>query len=148
VRNYNVILGTNASTSLGFAVTHIDGRVVSPVESVTQEPMFCVTLQQSLRLGPYQIRTKNVVVSESVSTNITQTGVLSPSKNLVKEKLYDFSDRLWDGSTTLNLPLTNWTQDSVVIEKRTVVGRPEEASLVDGKIHCGLTPVVHQGCVE
>jgi len=59
--------------------------------------------------------------------------VLSPSENLVKERLCDFPNRLWDGSTTLNVPLTNWTQDPVVIEKGTVVGRLEEASLADGQ---------------
>jgi len=36
VRNCNVILETNTLISLGFTVTHVDGIVVSPVESVTE----------------------------------------------------------------------------------------------------------------
>ena len=45
-RNCSTILKTNALTSLGFTVTHIDGTIVSQVESITetdQEPTFCVT---------------------------------------------------------------------------------------------------------
>ena len=80
VRNCSVILGTNALTSLGFTVTHIDGTVVSPVESkaeAEQESMFCVTLQQSLRLDPYQTRSTDVSLSDEVTTNTMQTCVVS-----------------------------------------------------------------------
>ena len=51
----------------------------------------------------------------------------------MKERLCGFLDRLWDGNTTLNVLMTNWAHDPVVIEKGTFVGRLEEASLVDGQ---------------
>ena len=56
--------------------------------------MFCVTLQQSLRLGPYQTQTTDVSLSDEVTTNTMQTGVLSPSDDLMKERLCDFPDEL------------------------------------------------------
>jgi len=51
VRN---VLGMNALTSLGFIMSHVDGTIVSPVDSkveAKQESLFCVTLQKSLRFG-------------------------------------------------------------------------------------------------
>ena len=136
MRNCACILGTNALTSLGFSVTHIDGTVVSPVESgpeANQEKLFCVSLQQSLRLGPYQTRTTKVRLSADVTISTMQTGMLSPSEELVREKLCDFPDELWDGNKVFSVPLTNWTQEPVVLEKGTIVERTEEVSLIDGQ---------------
>jgi len=49
------------------------------------------------------------------------------------EKLCDFPDELWVGKRTFSVPLTNWSQEPVVLQKNTVVGKIEEASLVDGQ---------------
>ena len=57
--------------------------------------------------------------------------VLSPTDDLMKERLCDFPDELWNGKKAFSLPLTNWTQEPVVLEKGTVVGRLEEVSLVE-----------------
>jgi len=124
-------------TSLGFTVTHIDGTVVSPVEGkaeVKQESMFCFTLQQSLLLlCPYQTQTAKVCLSDNVAANTMQTGVLSPTDDLIVERLCGLPDELWVGQKAVSVPLTNWTQEPVILEKGTVVGRLEEASLIDGQ---------------
>ena len=80
VRNCGVIFSTNALTSLGFTVTYIDGAVVSPEErkvdnEANQESVFCVTLQQSSRLGPYQTRITEVNLSDDVTANTIQIDV-------------------------------------------------------------------------
>jgi len=62
-----------------------------------------------------------------------QTDVLSPTDDLIMEKLCDFPDELWVGKRTFSVLFTNWSQEPVVLQKNTVVGKIEEASLVDGQ---------------
>jgi len=75
-----------------------------------------------VKTWPIPTRTMNVSLSDDVTINTTQTGMLSPSEELVREKLCDFPDELWDGKEAFSVPLTNWTQEPVVLKKGTIVG--------------------------
>jgi len=48
IRNCSIISGTNTLTSL---VSHVNGTVVSPVDSKVGESLFCVTLQNRFDLA-------------------------------------------------------------------------------------------------
>jgi len=117
-------------------VSHVDGTVVSPVDNkieAKQESLFCVALQKSLRLGQCQTQIVEVYLSDSVTADTMQTGVLSPTDDLIMEKLCDFPDELWIGKRTFSVPLTNWSQEPVVLQKNTAFGKIEKARLVDGQ---------------
>ena len=81
----------------------VSERVTVHVE--TKNGQNCITLQQLLRLDPYQTQGVNVHVSlsDDVITNTRQIGLLSPSEELVQERLCGFLDELWDGKETYSV---------------------------------------------
>ena len=67
---------------------------------------------------------------KGVLSHTTKLGLLGPVANLAKAQC-NFVEELWTGAEALNVPITNWTVEPIVVAKDQMVGEIEEVSLVD-----------------
>ena len=150
----HMVMGTNALEDLGFCIITNEGAKVIP-EGVTEpseqfnatnesKPIVAehsklnekhpsqvkLILEKELHLGSNQAKLARVKVNGNPKAIQGEVLVVTLHEGILAEKLCDFMVELWVGGTTPTLSLTNWGHFPVIIEKDTVIGMVEEASLV------------------
>ena len=96
-----------------------------------------VVLDNHLHIGPFQTKTIPLNVVSAVISDLQTIAMITPS-GVVANLQCDFTDEVWDSSTSSILVIINWSGKSLAIEQGTTVGGMEEVDLVS-LIQCGVT---------
>ena len=138
-----LVLGTNALEPLGFQITHPSGERVSPAgagckpvgpQPVEAEPNAAATvhviLDQKLRLGPFQSKTVKASTSGAECENGVQSKLVTPCKKLANMQC-DFVEEVWEGKSSGEVLITNWSGEPLNIESGEIIGDVEPVSRVN-----------------
>ena len=121
---------------LGIEVTHTDGSVIAPSPVRIQEDdnkvkILRLTLEKTVHLMPQQSKWVRAIVEVPDATcETTQLGMISPKAEALAEVTCDFLEGLWSGEQAVLILMNNWSSNTVLVTKGTVVGQVEEVDLV------------------
>ena len=136
LQDCGVLLGTNALVDLGIEVTHRDGSVIAPSPVRIQEEdnkvrILRLTLEKTVHLMPQQSKWVRAIVEVPDATcETTQLGMISLKAEALAEVTCDFLEGLWSGEQAVLIPMNNWSSNTVLVTKGTVVGQVEGVDLV------------------
>ena len=129
-----MVLGTNALVEFGFQLVHTDGRVVSPATADPKQPVVTaaaqVVLAYTMHLAPGQTKLAKVNLVSGKNINLNGLKLISPKEGVLAERTCDFAEELWGCESLPDLPVTNWGDNTVELERGTMVGDVEDVALV------------------
>ena len=89
------------------------------------------TLKKTVHLMPQQSKWVKAIVERPDATGEkTQLGIISPKADSLAEVTCDFLEGLWSGEQSVLILMKNWSSDTVLVTKGTVVGQVEGVDLV------------------
>ena len=134
-----LVLGTNALETMGFRITHPNGKSVDSagkcqlMRTAKPEPKsdaeVHVVLSQQLCLGPFQSKTVKASTSSVNSDQDLRVKLVNPNNNLANRQC-DFTEKVWEGKSTGELRITNWSGEPLSLKPGEVIGNVEEVSRV------------------
>ena len=134
-----LVLGTNALETMGFRITHPNGKSVDsagkcqPMRTAEPQPKsdveVHVVLSQQLQLGLFQSKIIKASTSSVSSDQELRVKLVNPNDNLVNRQC-DFIEEVWEGKSTGELRITNWSGEPLSLKSGEVIGNVEEVSRV------------------
>ena len=104
-----LILGTNALETMGFRITH-PMRTAEP-QSKSDAEVY-VVLSQQLQLGPFQFKIVKASTSSVSSDQELRVKLVNLNDNLA-DRQCDFIVEVWEGKSTGELRITNWSGETL-----------------------------------
>ena len=123
----NTEVSVASSTNVCATVTPSTNACVST--SPSTDTSRTMVLDKHLRIGPFQTKVVQVNVVSTPVCDLQTIGMVTPSETVANLQC-DFTEEVWNSSTSGVLAITNWSGEPLAIEQGTTMGSVEEVELV------------------